>query len=389
MKISAYILITIGLLGCSRDMLFPVLECSPPFESSNSDFANDQKLNAILDKYYSKGYPGLALAVKDSTDKWWYGTRGYASIEQNKPLLPCHLHHSASVSKTYIASTVLLLNEKGLIDLDSPVQDYLENGLPVDNINCATIRQLLGHRSGIYDFDTNPKIYVDYFNNPMQISTWSEIIDRYVRGEKAYFTCGSDVKYSDTNYMLLGVIIERITGRKLGDVVRDLLLQPNNLSETYYKSSPGYPDIDLAANNYFYLYENKLQNCTDWQRHFADIGMGQDGIIASPSDYIVFLDRLVSGKIVAQSSLELMMDFLPSDITDTSLGLGLERIEKPNGVVYGHTGAGFGTMILLLYEPSTKTTFFVGSNLGSIFKSDAGRIFYNEFLNELISVIKH
>lgn len=341
-----------------------------------------------LDKYYLAGYPGLVLSVLDSAGRLWQGARGFAEVESAIPLLPCHRHHSASVSKTYIAFLVLKLHQEGVLDLDAPLGDYLSINFEIDNFECVTIRQLLGHKSGIFDYDTNPKIFVDYLNNPFQVSHWTEIISRYVAGEKANFSCGAHTKYSDTNYTLLGVLLEKVTGKSLGMIMNEKLLTPFALTETYYKASPGYPRIPATANSYFYFAEDRLQNCTEWQEHFADIAMGHEGVIASPPDYAKFLSMLIDGELLPSVIMDEMMTFsLPVD-SDTRLGLGLEQRITPYGAIFGHSGGGFGTMTLLFREPDTETTFFVGTNLGSIFESSAGEVFYQELLFDLVKIIK-
>jgi D-alanyl-D-alanine carboxypeptidase len=117
--------------------------------------------------------------------------------------------------------------------------------------------------------------------------------------------------------------------------------------------------------------------------------MGHEGIIASPIDYLLFLEDLVDGEILSENTMEAMKTFHSSEASELSLGLGLERWTTPSGPVFGHTGGGFGTMTLLLYEPETKTSFFVGSNLGSIFDSTASRLFYEELLNDLVAILKN
>jgi len=374
--------------GCSKDEFSPINICENTLPSNHDSYPKNAAFTEWIDRYAKQGYPGLVLSVRDSNGTFWQDTRGYAVIESSTPLMVCHRHHSASVSKTYIAVLVMKLNEQGLIDLEEKLSNYLPFQLEIENFDCVTIRQLLGHKSGIFDFDTNPKIFVDYLNDPFQVDNWREIVERYVEREKADFSCGSDTKYSDTNYLLLGVLIEAITGKPLGQVMKEKLLIPYGLTGSFYKASQGYPSIPTATNSYFYFTDGKLQNCTDWQEHFADISMGHEGIIASPADYVKFLQLLVSGQIVHAESLQNMMSFtLPSE-NEIELGLGLEQFTTPHGIVYGHSGGGFGTMTLLFHEPETATTFFVGTNVGSIFESEAGELFYDQLLNDLVEIIK-
>jgi D-alanyl-D-alanine carboxypeptidase len=375
------------LTGCAKDDFSPVNSCEGII-INNASYPHNPEFTEWIERYSVQGYPGLVLYVRDGKGNIWQDARGYALIESDTPLLTCHRHHSASVSKTYIAVLVMKLYEQGLIDLDEKLSTYLPFHLSIENFNCVTVRQLLSHRSGIFDFDTNPEIFVDYLNDPFQVDHWREILNRYVEDREADFTCGSNTKYSDTNFLLLGVLLEQVSGKPLGLVMEEELLSPFGLTETYYKASEGYPRISMTANSYFYFTEGKLQNCTDWQEHFANISMGHEGIIASPADYVKFLHFLVSGQILQPESLLTMMDFTLSSENETELGLGLEKITTPYGSIYGHSGGGFGTMTLLFYEPETETTFFVGANVGSIFESEAGELFYDQLLDDLVKILK-
>jgi hypothetical protein len=83
-----------------------------------------------------------------------------------------------------------------------------------------------------------------------------------------------------------------------------------------------------------------------------------------------------------------MMSFSGFSDGGIALGLGLEKIQTPAGPVVGHSGGGFGSMTLLFHEPATETSFFVGTNLGAIFESEPGNIFYHDLLYDLVAIIK-
>lgn len=384
-----YFLAFIMLFACSEEKFVPTQSCEDSVETDTLFHPKKDLIEDWIDYYYKKGFPGLALCIKDSSNNYFQIFRGFAAIETSTELMACHAHHSASVSKTYIATLILKLYEKGLIDLDEQLSNYLSFNLNIENFNCVTVRQMLGHNSGLFDYDSNPKIFVDYLNNPLQVRSWREALNRYVVGEDSEFLCGDGTQYSDTNYMLLGVLIEELTGKSLGDIMNEEIISPLELNNTFYKSSIGYPSIESATNSYFYFDKGKLQNCTDWQEHFANIAMGHEGIIATPKNYVDFLEKLFSYKILLESTLDLMTNFKNQDSNDILLGLGLEKISTPYGYVLGHSGGGFGTMTLLFFDPETKSTFFVGTNLGSIFESNSSELFYNDLLYDLVRIVKN
>ena len=370
---------------CIKDNHIGIANCNYNFVDSSSSHPKNSVFNALVHKYTKWGYPGFVLCVYDSINGLWIGSAGKSCIETNEPMEICNLHHSASVSKMYISTAILKLYEQGKLDINSLAKNYLPDNLPsIANLNEATVKNLLNHSSGIYDFNSNPKLYVDAINDPFNVKSWRDHLNKYVCGMDAVFPVGTSVEYSNTNFLLLGLVIEKVTGKSLGDAINELIIQPLGLNETYYKSSPGYPNIPGITNNYFEHYEGLIQNCTDIQLHFANTAMGHEGIIASPRDYVRFLNKLLGNKILQPNTLAIMEDFKVVPNTSTMYGLGLFSLDTPSGKVIGHSGGGFGTMTLLLQIPGKKRTVFFASNLGSIFKSELSDKFYNEVLNEIV-----
>ena len=174
-NIFLYIVFIVSLLSlsCNKEITAPVEDCTLEITDDSDTNLKTETYQAILDKYCKKGLPGLSLAIRTPDEGLWLGASGYARIEDKTEMQVCHLHHSASIAKTYIATAVLMLVEQGKINLNDLAKDYLHQEIysNISNAEQATIKQLLNHTSGIYNFDDNFKFYVNTFNNPLEIST--------------------------------------------------------------------------------------------------------------------------------------------------------------------------------------------------------------------------
>ena len=385
-----YIIFIVSLifLSCNKEINDPVEDCTLEITDDSETNPKSETYQAILDKYCKKGLPGLSMAIRTPDEGLWLGASGYARIEDKTEMQVCHLHHSASIAKTYIATAVLLLVEQGKINLDDLAKDYLSQEIysNISNAEQATIRQLLNHTSGIYNFDDNFKFYVNTFNNPLEVSTIGELFEKYVYDMPEYFSVGEGYHYSNTNYSLLGLIIEKASGITLGEYIEQNIFEPLELTNTFYKNSPQYPDIPNLVNSYFEQFENNLQNCSDMQKHFDDIAYGHEGIIAAPYDFLLFMENLISGNILSAELTQEMINM--SEIIDKkAYGLGIVRYETDFGYAYGHTGGAIGTMTYAMYFPDSQVSFVICCNMGLVFRSEKVSLFYEDLFEELITVI--
>jgi D-alanyl-D-alanine carboxypeptidase len=179
------------------------------------------------------------------------------------------------------------------LNVDDQITDYLSeadiNGL--QNASQASIRQLLLHSSGIYNYIQNLKFQTASLND--LIKTWSskELLD-YARNKKAYFAPGTDVRYSNTNYILLGMIIERVTGKPFYEVFEEKIFDPLGLTFTQFAATDPVPDGIIRGD--VDLYSNlNLVNATyysGWDYFTAD-----GGLISNAHDLTIFMTHLFQG----------------------------------------------------------------------------------------------
>lgn len=347
--------------SCTLDIVVPAEAPPEAWDPALNDHPSGSAFQDLLDRYVRRGLPGVVLLVRTPRGLW-NGAAGYARVERSDSMLPTHRHHAASVTKMYTATAVMLLAEDGRIDLDAPIRDYLPPAVyrPIPNGSDATVRQLLGHRSGIPDFSGDLAYDLDSLNDPMGWHGPGDLLP-YLHGQAPIAAPGTAYFYSNANYVLLALIVDQVVDGSHADVISDRLLAPLGLSGTYYKNEPGYPSPPGLVNSYQDLAgDGRLVNVSDLAVHGAEVFAGNAGLIATSADFAAFIEALVGGRLVAPETLAEMQKWGP----DSRYGLGLSCLETPWGVGVGHDGADVGVRSEVRFFPELDATFVLLANGG-------------------------
>ncbi len=380
-------LTSLSLMSCKKEkmVLSDITPCN--LATDYSTHPKHTTYQTILEKYTKMGIVGLSVYIKKD-NVVWQGSSGMANIENNIPLQPCHLAYSASVGKTYCAAAIMLLVEAGQLKLDNKINMYLSADLcgKIANGNEATIRQLLNHTAGIPNVDDDPNFGTMLFNDPYNLTRETTL--SFIYDKKALNSPGEAYHYSSTGYELLTLIIDEVTGASHVDFYRDELLKANNLSNTFYKES--YSTLsERLPNNYFERYGNgKIENISKVNFHLQQALTGSDGIIATTSDYGIFLEKLLNNEIVTPSSLEEMKQFIPTDNSHTEgYGLGLRVRNSLYGPYIGHGGRSIGAGMDLFHFIDKNTTICLSTNLGTYIESDLVNLYQGALFQEIIDAV--
>lgn len=347
--------------ACTLDITSPIQPPPEIWEPALNTHPDGPVLQELLDRYVREGLPGVVLLLR-TPQGLWNGAAGYAKIETAEPMLPTHRHHAASVTKMYTATAVLLLAEDGLIDLDARIASYLPEEVygPIPNGAEATVRQLLGHTSGIPDFSGALAYDLDFLNDPMG-SYPPERLLSYLHGQTAWSTPGTSYWYSNANYFLLAMITDRVAEGGHAEVISEGILQPLGLDATYYKNEPGYPSPPGLVNSYQDLAgDGRIMNVTDMATHSLGIFSGNAGLIATSADYAAFIEGLLDGQLIGQDMLAEMQEWRDR----VRYGLGLNYIETPYGPGVGHGGGDVGVRSQVRHFPDLDATLVMLSNGG-------------------------
>ncbi|MCB0745621.1 MAG: beta-lactamase family protein, partial [Ignavibacteriae bacterium] len=312
----------------------------------------------------NSGIPGVMLSIHDAYGYSSYAS-GYADLASKVELKPCNITRVGSTVKTFTAVSILLLQEDGELNIDDPITNYLSNqqiqGL--ENASNCTIRQLLQHSSGIYNYIQDIQFQTASLNNLLKTWEPNELLD-YARGKDAYFAQGTDVKYSNTNYILLGMIIDSVTNEPFYEFFRERIFEPLGLEFTQFAALNNIPEGIIRS--YIDLYSNlNLINSTyysGWDYHTAD-----GGLISNVYDMNAFFTALVGGEIISQSSLNEMMEWIEPNEIDTgffpiSYGLGIFKMETQWGDAYFHSGDAIGYYANMVHFPDQNVTITWATN---------------------------
>lgn len=332
----------------------------------------------ILEKYVQGGLPGIAVLVRDK-DGIWAGSAGMADIKEKTPMEPCHISKTASLTKIYIASLALKLVEEGQLKLDDKISTWLPSKITgnIQNAETVTLRNLLDHTSGIFDFSKNNNFYLALLNQPNKKWKPEELLE-YAFDQNAVFPTNTSSGYSNTNTVLATMVIEAATGRNHAALLREKILNPLGLSSSYYYWQEELP-ANGVAQGYFDLYNNNtLINVSSYN---TGTGNGLNGLYCNVFDLQKFIDALLRQKnLLSQNSINAMLTFHPLIENRKYLGLGLfkDYVDgnfKINEYGYGHRGRDLGYSADMFYFPNQDITVTLLVNYGTNAESNLQKTF--------------
>ena len=350
-----------GASACKLDVITSIEPPPASWDPTNNTHPDSAQFRELLTRYVRQGLPGAVLLVRTPRGQW-NGAAGYARVESDEPMLPTHLFHAASVTKMYMAAAVLLLVEDGTIDLDAKISTYLPEEVyrRIPNGTSATVRELLGHRSGIPDFSGDMAYDLDFLNDPLGAYSAGRLLS-YLDGQSALSAPGEGYFYSNADYYILALIVDRLVQGGHASVIATRILQPLGLHDTYYKEGQAYPTPAGLVNSYQDVAgDGRLMNVTDLMIHNDRVFMGNAGLIASSADLADFLDALVGGQVVSPQSLAEMEAWSEPH----RHGLGLSYLDTSYGPAIGHSGGDIGALAQVRYFPDKDATLVLLTNGG-------------------------
>lgn len=345
-------------------------------------FSQDQtvrQLQSLLDSLCITGnYPGLSLAVVTDTKNIAL-TSGLADIEKNIPLKTSDMLLQGSVGKTYCAAITMRLIKKGALSLDDKVSKYLSSYAwysRVPNATDITIKMLMNHTSGVMRYEFKPAFTKDLSSQPDKVWTPEELI-RYVLDEKADFQAGKGWDYSDTNYILLAMILEKVTGRKYYEILTTDILAPQKLLHTRPSDKRKLDGLcqGYAGEGNEFGGQSKVINDQGLFIINPQFEWTGGGVYSTTQDLAVWGKLLYEGKIFDPSMLPLMLDGVPAKLgPDSKYGLGVIMRPTSQGQAYGHSGFFPGYLTEMYYFPDQKICIALQSN-SSDFKNLRVKLF--------------
>ncbi len=377
-------LIILLLTACKKEAMEQ--DIKPPFtQAFSTSHSKAAAIQAIMNEYTNKGLPGVVVALYDKEGRW-EGASGFSKIETRERLHPGFIHAAASITKTYIAAAFLRLKELHLVNLDTTITTYIDNPIKpsLGNGNAITVRMLLNHSSGIADYIEEPAFRLRWLNNLSQQWTTDDVL-KFINTHRLLFHPGLQHHYSNSNYMLLSIILEKITGKQEGVWLKENILDRAGLSHTFYRTGPEFLQGLPLANYYIDRFgDGRLQNVSVAARAEIYSERGDGGLVATGLDVVAFMDALVKGNIISSASLKEMKTWFKQ----SEYGLGLETgFNYNNQIQYGHMGSVFGGSSLLLYFEKQETSLFIGANTDGSLISGPTMKLYHDMKNSIAGYI--
>jgi D-alanyl-D-alanine carboxypeptidase len=343
-----------------------------PMPLPSIDPALASELQGILERLVADGsIPGAVLAVHVPGREPWVGASGYRDLQMRLPMEPETRVRIASISKVFTAVVVMQLVEEGRITLDTPVSEWFPELVP--DGDQITVRRLLNHTTGLYDYLEDRQFLNKAFQKPDYRWDPAELVS-YAVQHKSAFPPGmhNAWDYSSTNYVILGMIVEQVTGNSLAAEMRARIFEPLELHRTFFV-----PDEQVdgqQARGYRMSYD---------QTHVSlSFAFATANIVSTVSDVQRFGEALFGGRLLKPETLDLMQTFENGkgqyNMPQLEYGLGIMRNHLPVGndargnrrpqavsLVMGHTGGFAGFRSVLWYAPETGVTIALGMNQGA------------------------
>ncbi|MFD2098705.1 serine hydrolase domain-containing protein [Flagellimonas iocasae] len=333
---------------------------------TNPNHPKRNEVSTILKSLVENGCPGASFALLDN-DGWWIESVGLSNIEEQRNMENTFLHYLQSVAKTYMAVAILKLYEDGKLRLEDPITQHLDPKVSkmVDRADEITIKMLLNHTSGVPEYNFNPEYASTLLQHP---ETAFKAVDyiKFIDGEPLTFEPGSQYSYRNTNYVLLSLIADKITGNH-GNYIEKTIFKPLGLTHTYYQISYEKLKDEILVSSYWDRYSDGiLENISHIQKQNVTYMVGDDGIVTTTTEAILFLKGLLEGKLLQDSTMELMMTWVKNREGKPAYGLGLGHGEVDGHPYYGHSGGGIGSGCELRYFPETNRYMFIAINIGTV-----------------------
>lgn len=329
--------------------LFAIMLAIPAF--AQNEGAKFRKIDSLLTYLYANNKFMGSIAIQEKGSIVFEKAYGYADIESKTKATPKTKYKIGSITKMFTSAIIFQLVEEKKLKLDTKLSEFFPK---IKNADKITIAQMLNHQSGIYSYTSDP----DLKNYIQKLQNRRDMVARIESGTPA-FEPGTKAAYSNSNYLLLGYIIQDITKKPYKDNVTSRIINPVGLKSTYF-----YSKINPKKNEaYSYSYDEsgKWLKSEEWHESVAG---GAGGLQSTASDLTKFVKALFDGKIIKKESLALMTTI------DMGYGKGIFAYPFIERKFLGHDGDIEAFSSVLGYYPKDDLAISVLMNGNDINTND-------------------
>lgn len=341
------------------------------------------KIDAILQQGVAAGVPGLSAAITSARGHWTF-TAGVSDLESRQPITSTHLFGVGSITKVFTAVVIFQLIEEGKLQLSDTVSKLLNPDIyhDIDNAAEASVALLLSHETGIDNWEDDPtwlKAGRGSKLDPAHQWTKLEPLD-YVRRPRLTAPDPGNWYYANTNYELLGFMIETITHDTAEAEIRRRILEPLGLDHTFLEGFE--PQNQGTMTNRYHFATEKYRETAGLNPAFPELQDGKlidctasnlsvewtaGGMVSTPSDLVKFATALRDGKLLSTQSLATMQMWRPTADKASEMGHGVFRMrDSETNAWLGHFGGVLGFTGALWWHEEGDCAISVLSNVGAI-----------------------
>lgn len=342
--------------------IFAITICFSQVAHAQFNSAFSQRLDDVFDSVCNRfNIKGATAAIVVPGQGIW--ERAHGISHPGTPITKDMYMGIGSNTKTYFAALMLKLQEQGKLDLDDTIGQWIQHQHVPGSI---TIRQLLNHTSGLYSFTSNPDM------NNYILADFTKIWppDSVLNLVKAPVAApGGAWDYCNTNYLLAGLIIRSVTGKTMQQALRDEILTPHGLGETYLypqETPPGTIPHSWSANLNGSVHEDMVAVHNYSHNAMFSLASSAGAIMATAKDNALFWDKLMSGQILNSSSMAEFETLVPVSMGQ-GYGLGVFKLNSFNGrTIVSHGGTNIGFINDNIHEKASGVSIVMLTNQDSI-----------------------
>ncbi|MGW4856054.1 serine hydrolase domain-containing protein [Streptomyces sp. NPDC004288] len=302
---------------------------------------------AVRDVMDETGVPGVSVALSAPGKGTYIRSFGVADKATGAPMDPGLYMRIGSETKTFTVTALLELVDQGKVGLDDPISKYVD-GVP--NGDAITLRNLASMRSGLFNYSADEGFYKAFTSDPYRPFTPQQLLS-YSFKHPIQFQPGAEFDYCNTNLILLGLVVEKVSGTPLNEYIQENVVEPAGLSHTVFPTDAAFPSPH--AHGYtVQTASGKLEDATDWNPSW---GWAAGAMISDLQDLRTWARVVATGTLLTPKTQAERLNVYPSGIPGAGYGLGIFDVQ---GWI-GHNGSLPGYESLTIYLPEAKATLVV------------------------------
>ncbi|MFL2840291.1 MAG: serine hydrolase domain-containing protein [Pseudohongiellaceae bacterium] len=341
------------------------------------------ELQNLLDEGVVNGIPGISAAIATSEGVVWTGVAGMANLQTNVPVSPDTLFGIGSITKTFIAVVILQLVEEGRLNLGDTAASLLGQAVDgIPNADKATIAELLNHTGGIPSWEDDPTWISDGRGATLNVSRiWgkNETLT-YIDGHEPLAAPGIMYSYANTNFTLLGLIVEKVTGEDAVDEIHRRILDKLDLENIYLEGFEPVPSEQIPRR--YHWATSEFREVAGVNAAFSEVrpdlidATGSNlsvewtagGMVASARDLALYGAALRDGRLLQPESMDFLTEWFPGSVENgRQIGHNVFRYEYPDGLaLIGHGGSVLGFTGSLYWVKDADVVVAVVCNVGTM-----------------------